>query len=553
MSESHSLERASQYLNNILLARGLLSNGRPIDFARPDRHASSTDGTMSRVINLVHDLVLRRDQDAEQREQLAIHIRQLRANETQRVLDLQKVQDKNVELARLASAAEAQERTLKANARKAEAQVKELKEHMLKMKSNLDQVRAKCLSDVRKRDTELDKLKAHMASMQRGKKESTGMKINTINFEPDFRGRQMRNGQEVDPNDWSLEQESNDFLAALVNETSTENVSLRRIVMETMEILRELTGMAEDAAAEQDEEEDGIGVPGQDRKSRRTAERQSQAEDLTSCAELAKQMTVVLEHCQAILKDPSFVSIEEVQIRDEEIAKLRHGWEKMASRWKEAITMMDSWRRQRVESGETVSMDELSKLEFGKSVAMLPNGQPVFDENDELSSILYEHSRLEEDEHEDGPAEAPSNMEPINILYPQLPRHDKIETVQEEEAELDIPKADERSPKRRASLARRAGLNIGKPMRPLQPVELNIRSPGHPSATMVPVSVTRSSADSGIGSIDELAEDVDENEDVWLEEEILKSRIPRRVSCQSLFSQIPASLTRDRLSVPNPA
>jgi hypothetical protein len=58
--ESRNLETASNYINNLLLARGLLKNGKPIDFAQPDDGAGS-DTTMANIINLVNDLVLRRD------------------------------------------------------------------------------------------------------------------------------------------------------------------------------------------------------------------------------------------------------------------------------------------------------------------------------------------------------------------------------------------------------------------------------------------------------------------------------------------------------------
>jgi hypothetical protein len=550
--ESRSLERASQYLNNILLARGLLSNGKPIDFARPDRHGPNTDATMSRVINLVHDLVLRRDQDAEQREILATHIRQARADDSQRVIDLQRLQDKNTELARAAAAAESQERALKANMRKADAQAKELKEQMLKIKSTLDQVRAKCLSDVRKRDAELDRLKAHLAGMQRGKKESSGMKINTINWEPEIKGQERRNGQAVDKSDWSLEQESNDFLAALVSETSTENVLLRRIITDSAEILRDLTGLegqepsAEDP--EEDVEEDGIGIPGQYRKRRQKAARAQQqaqaeaeveAENLTSCDELAQQMTGILEHCRSILRDPSFVPIEEVQIRDEEIIKLRVGWEKMATRWKEAVTMMDTWRNRVAESGQAFSKEDLSRLEFGKSIALLPNGQPVFGQDDELSSILYENSRLEEEAEAEGAEDQGHQLladEQGDVQYPKLPHNDNIVT-RSHHRDSDVPLVEERSPKRRASLARKAGLNLGKPIRPLQPVDLCglNRSPSHGLALTSTESASRQSAQSGLGSSDSAIEmdgdraDENEDDDVWLDENLTKSRIPRKV------------------------
>ncbi|KAK5246020.1 hypothetical protein LTS03_009541 [Exophiala xenobiotica] len=486
--ESHSLERASKYLNNLLLTRGLLSNGKPIDFAHPDRRGHGTDATMSRVINLVHDLVLRRDQDAEERDNMAMNIRKARAEESQRLLDLQRLQDKNAELVREAASAESQERLLKNAVRKAEAQAKELKEQMLRMKSTLDQVRAKCLSDVRKRDVELDKLKAHLAGMQRGKREASGMKINVINFEQERTGREMRNGQEVKGSEWSLANETNDLLAALVNETSTENVSLRKMIMDTMETLRDLTGLEEsDADCQRDEEhEDGIGIPGKYRKSRRKPG--PQLDNLSSCTVLAEQMSAILEHCRSILKDPSFVPIEEVQIRDEEIIKLRVGWEKMATRWKEAVTMMDNWRRRTVGHEGDVSSPDLSSLEFGKSMAMLPDGQPVFGIDNELSSVLYDNAKLEEiAEEEAGDADS----------------HGQMNNTQEEaqsESDLDIPL--EPAPKRRSPIARRAGLDIGKPIRPLQAIDQNL--------TLSPIrgakskSQVRESSDSGFGSSDHL-------------------------------------------------
>ncbi|KIW88305.1 uncharacterized protein Z519_10872 [Cladophialophora bantiana CBS 173.52] len=537
--ESNSLERASQYLNNLLLARGLLSNGKPIDFARPDRNRSGTNPTMSRIINLVHDLVLRRDQDAEQRENLATHIRQTRADESQRVLDLQRMQVKNAELSRAAAAAESQERALKTSVRKLEIQLKDHKEQMLKIKATLDQVRAKCLSDVRKRDAELDKLKAYLVGMQRGKKDSSGMKINTINWEPEVKGRELRNGQDVNSSEWSLEKESTEFLTALVNETSTENVTLRKIITDTMQIMRDMTGLEDrEAGAENEDQKDGTQIPGHLRETKRKAtHQQPQIEDLTSCDDLAEQMTAILGHCQSILKDPSFVPIEEVEIRDEEIIKLRAGWEKMANRWKEAVTMMDNWRKRMIENGEGLSRDDLSGLEFGKSVALLPNGQPVFGMTEELSSILYEGSKLEEEqpEHE----EVLPESERKEIRYPILTQSDVVEKdeikIQRPDLDLvlDISSPEERPPKRRASIARRAG-NLGKPIRPLKAMDVNNvgRSPRHGFEGL---SMSRESADSGIGSLDgEPDAERDDENGFELEEKTmgLESRIPRQTKGQ---------------------
>ena len=59
--ESRNLQTASLYINNLLLARGLLRNGAPIEFATPAKAEGGTDATMAKVMNLVHDLILRRD------------------------------------------------------------------------------------------------------------------------------------------------------------------------------------------------------------------------------------------------------------------------------------------------------------------------------------------------------------------------------------------------------------------------------------------------------------------------------------------------------------
>ena len=52
---------ASAYINNLLLSRGLLRNGMPIDFATPGNVEGGLDTTMGQVMTLVHDLILRRD------------------------------------------------------------------------------------------------------------------------------------------------------------------------------------------------------------------------------------------------------------------------------------------------------------------------------------------------------------------------------------------------------------------------------------------------------------------------------------------------------------
>jgi hypothetical protein len=61
MEQQGDLQAASNYINNVLLARGLVKSGRPIDFANPENEEGGVATTMARIINLVNDLVLRRD------------------------------------------------------------------------------------------------------------------------------------------------------------------------------------------------------------------------------------------------------------------------------------------------------------------------------------------------------------------------------------------------------------------------------------------------------------------------------------------------------------
>jgi hypothetical protein len=332
--------------------------------------------------------------------------------------------------------------------------------------------------------------------------------------------REMRGGQDVNSADWSLEKETNDFLAALVNETSTENVSLRNIIGDAVAELKHLTGL--DQEPEQtihEDEEDGIGIPGQYRKSRQK-DQPAQQEVLIPCDKLAMEMNAVLEHCRTILKDPSFVSIEEVEIREDEIIKLREGWEKMASKWKEAVVMMDTWRRRMLDGGDSVNLDELSHIGLTKSMAVLPNGEAVIGTNEDLSRAIFDNEEVEfavtgeDTASEKGQFDKGSADE---VLPPDIA----------EESEVEIPSKP--SSKRLAASPARRGLKLPRPTAPLAETSGNVGL--LPTASGRNSSFT-DSADSGIGSLDSSVEA--EADDAVLERwSKPPSRIPRQVSCRS--------------------
>lgn len=61
MIVSENLRTASLYINNQLLSRGLLRDGQNIDFTNPGESEEEMGETMSRIMSVVNDLILRRD------------------------------------------------------------------------------------------------------------------------------------------------------------------------------------------------------------------------------------------------------------------------------------------------------------------------------------------------------------------------------------------------------------------------------------------------------------------------------------------------------------
>ncbi|PYH85757.1 NIMA interactive protein [Aspergillus uvarum CBS 121591] len=354
--EPQNLQAASTYINNVLLARGLLKSGRPIEFANPEDEDGGSVATMGRIIDLVNDLVLRRDREAEHRESLATTIRTLRAEESHRTAELDKFKAKASELTRSLALAEAQERSLKATISGAEATIRGLKEQVQRMRATVQQIRAQCANDIRKRDSEMQKLKMHLAERQRGRRD--GLTVTTININPATgqrpRPRSIAGGEGLSDPGYSLKQETNDFLTELCKNLSDENDTLIKLARNTVETLKDLQGLSST------EEEEG-GLAGTMSLRAPRLSHGSVTSLPASCDELSAQMDRVLDHLRTLLTNPSFVPLEEVEVRDEEIKRLREGWEKMEGRWSQALTMMDGWHRRIADGGHSVQAEELRR------------------------------------------------------------------------------------------------------------------------------------------------------------------------------------------------
>jgi hypothetical protein len=345
--DSESLRTASTYLNNLLLARGLLRNGADIDFVKPSRESRA------QIINLVHDLVLRSDRDKDRNEHLSFSLRGLRAEDTRKDAEIERLKTKSEEHAREAVQARTAERVAKDEAKKVERNVKGLQDQVARLKTALTQVRTQCANDVKKRDLELARLKAHLQDQRRGNR--AGVVAPSMTVSGGERWQHESSSKDLKDPEYSLKQETTAFLTQLSQSLSDENDDLIGLLREALSTMKELLGlpantqtMTDSAFGSRGSAEDGKGVD-------------NNVHALpTSYETLATELDNTLSHLSKILTNPNFVSVDEVEMRDEEIIRLRQGWEHMETRWRDVLAMMDGWRR-RMDTGETLRLEDLQQ------------------------------------------------------------------------------------------------------------------------------------------------------------------------------------------------
>ncbi|EAW10919.1 uncharacterized protein ACLA_065530 [Aspergillus clavatus NRRL 1] len=343
--------------------------------------------------------------ETEHRENLATTIRTLRTEDSQKMLEIEKLKTKTSELTRSLALAEAQERALKTNLSSADATIKALKEQIQRMKATVQQVRAQCANDIRKRDLEMQKLKSHLAERQRGKRD--GLSITTININPAVdrtsKSRSLAGGEGINEPGYSLKQETNEFLTELCQTLSDENDALIALARTTVQTLKDLQGLSH---LEEEDEQYTNGTA----STRTMKSSHGPVSTLpASCEELSGQMERVLEHLRTLLTNPSFVPLEEVEVRDDEIKRLREGWEKMETRWKQAVTLTDGWHKRIADGGDSVRPEELRLgLKLDLSVdSMQTSAAGVADSS--MHSPIFEDQQAEEEE------EAAAKMAKYNI------------------------------------------------------------------------------------------------------------------------------------------
>lgn len=325
-------------------------------------------------------------------------IQTLRADAARAKVDVDRLTTRNTELRRDLSLSHSSTRAAQATVSKVESSARALREEIARIKVMLGQVRTQCANDVRKRDVEIQRLKSHLVGQQRGSKPGMAAASITINLGNSAKSSQSEgNGRDTQPDlqdvEYSLRQENNEFLTELAHSLADENDALIAVVKNTIATLRELQGLSHNQQ------------PGTDLNSALPTSPQQTAQPhieepvqivTTPVNQLCDNLSDVLERLRDLLTNPSFAPIEEVQLREEEIQRLREGWEKMEGKWREAVIMVRSWREHMLKGGDTINLDELKLgLGLGEDLAdsdIIAEGLSMLPEESEEPRLVDERN-----------------------------------------------------------------------------------------------------------------------------------------------------------------
>lgn len=317
--------------------------------------------------------------------------------------------------------------------RRVERAVRGAQESVSRLKNQLGQVRAQCANDVRKRDAELARLRAHLQGGQRGTRGAGAAPGLTVigggNGRAGGGGGVGARGnafaasvRAVGDPAYSLKQETTEFLTQLSQSLSDENDGLIGLIRDALGTMKELLGQPAipDSAigSRGSEDYNGQNIDTNDTKMLHALP--------ASYVTLSADLSATLNQLKTILTNPNFVPISEVEAREDEIAHLREGWERMEQRWRDVLMMMEGWRR-KMDGGATIDLDDLTK---GMGLA-----SPQRDEHYENFRASKRQSLDEstlEDSINDGIDEASEIMPPPSLDA------DEQESLQQPAAHADL-------------------------------------------------------------------------------------------------------------------
>ncbi|KAG0138076.1 Afadin and alpha-actinin-binding-domain-containing protein [Tuber indicum] len=324
--DPRDLKSASTYVNNQLASRGLL-RGNPIPFHKP----GDDDGTPAKIINLVHELIARRDREGEQREDLALTIRTLRTTDVRQNETIEQLKEKNRELERKNAILDSQTRSFNSTLRTVEASANALRHEAARLKTLLAQVRTQCANDIRKRDIQIQRMKERLTdSSKRGRAPMAHISVIGA-AKGSFLGG-GEDGTTTTAAGSSLEADTTDFLTTLSQGLADENDNLIALIRQTLSTLKTIQGLPDDSGLHSTEED---------------------AEDVenpvvappASFDALSDDLEGVLYSLKELLNQPNYVPLEELAERDSEIARLVAKNETLEEEWKKAIELVDGWNK----------------------------------------------------------------------------------------------------------------------------------------------------------------------------------------------------------------
>ncbi|KAF3201526.1 hypothetical protein TWF106_002809 [Orbilia oligospora] len=323
---------ASAYLNNLLAARGLLKGGHKIPFD----NLAEDETTPTRVINLVHDLVRRRDRDGEQKETLAIGMKALKESESKANSSAERYKSRCEELERRCATFQGQERVLNANVRSAEITAKTLKDETARLKTMVQQVRTQHANEIRKRDHQISRMKERLLEKSRGGRGNKqpisfpGVTLSGTSSTTHLGGSIGNEDSVPGGTDVALTDDTTAILTTLSQNLADENDTLVSMIKSTVTTLKAISGMDTEVDQEAELEE---------------GERNVITNDI-SYASLSNNVDEVLEHLKDMLNQPNYVPLEDLDARDREIERLGLQLRGTLEAWKNAIALVDLVNKQ---------------------------------------------------------------------------------------------------------------------------------------------------------------------------------------------------------------
>lgn len=313
-------------------------------------------------------------------------MRALRAENLKLTSDVTRLAEKHTESQRKADIATAAETTLRTQLKSAEANARTLKEEAARMKSLVAQSRASCATEIRRRDRQIDTLKKQLgeAGRSRGTRANPAVTTITVSGEVGMDRDVTMTSSSIGTPGSDLQNGINCSFANLTQHLTEENDAMLVVMGRTMDQLRDMTGWS-----------------GPDKDDNEVCKR-------PDCEDMAAEIDNIMSHMRNILTNPSFVPIEEVMQREEEINRLKRGWVTMENRWREAVHLIEGWRKRMAASGRPVCDEELQM-----GLRLSPVRLSDMDKTRGLAAVLEE----EMDENDQGLPESPykPSKEPLNI------------------------------------------------------------------------------------------------------------------------------------------